>query len=95
MRCDEGGIQSLRAVRVWLLSHVYDHVKICYLAYAILALLQCRIEKTGISGPDAMDILSRGYKVELKDSESGMVWSANVELSKKQEDIRNLVYKSQ
>ena len=87
------GILSLRPVRFWMLSHVNAHIKICYLSYAILATLQYRIEKTGISGSDALDILSHGYRVELKDSESGMEWGANVELSKKQEEIRNLVYK--
>lgn len=89
------GILSLRLVRVWLLSHVYAHIKICYLAYAILTMLQFKIAKTGISGPDALDILGRGYRIQLKDQESGLEWSAEVELSKKQEEIRNLVYKTQ
>ncbi len=86
------GIFSLRPVRLWLLSHVYAHIKICYMAYAILATLQYRIRKTGISGPDALDIISRGYTVQLKDQESGLEWRAEVELSRRQEDIRNLVY---
>ncbi len=89
------GVLSLRPVRVWLPSHVYGHIRVCYLSYAILTMLQHRIEKTGISSVDALELLSRGYRVHLKDSESGMDWSANVELSKKQEEIRNLVYKSQ
>ena len=81
-------------MRVWLPFHVYAHIKICYLAYAILAELQYRTRKTGISGPDALDILGKGYMVRLKDQETGMEWGANVELSKKQEEIRNLVYKT-
>ena len=43
---------------------------------------------------DALDILGRGYRIQLKDQESGLEWSAEVELSKKQEEIRNLVYKT-
>jgi len=89
------GILSLRPVRVWLLSHVYAHIKICYLSYAILSMLEYHIEKTGISGMEALELLSHGYRVQLKDQESGMEWSTNVELSKKQEEIRNLVYKTQ
>ncbi len=89
------GIISLRPVRVWLLSHVYGHIKVCYLAYAILTMLQHRIEGTGMSGNDALELLSHGYRVHLMDSESGLKWKAEVELSKKQEEIRNLVYKSQ
>lgn len=89
------GIISLRPVRVWPLSHVYGHIKVCYLAYAILTMLQHRIEGTGMSGSDALELLSHGYRVHLMDSESGLEWKAEVELSKKQEEIRNLVYKSQ
>ena len=62
------GVLSLRPVRVWLLSHVYAHVKICYLSYAILSMLQYRIERTGISGEDALELLSGGYSVHLRDS---------------------------
>ena len=89
------GVLSLRPVRVWLLSHVYAHIKICYLAYAILSMLEYRISKTGISGSEALELLSKGYRVQLRDQESGMEWDANVELSKKQEEIRNMVYKTQ
>ncbi len=89
------GVLSLRPVRVWLPSHVYGHIRVCYLSYAIFTMLRNRIEKTGISSVDALELLSRGYRVQLKDSESGLDWSANAELSKKQEEIRNLVYKSQ
>ncbi len=37
------GIISLRPVRVWLRSHVEAHVRICYMAYAMLSLLEYRI----------------------------------------------------
>ncbi len=52
------GVLSLRPVRVWVPSHVYAHIKICYLSYAILSMLQYRIERTGISGEDALELLS-------------------------------------
>ncbi|EQB65610.1 MAG: hypothetical protein AMDU3_IPLC00002G0247 [Thermoplasmatales archaeon I-plasma] len=44
------GVLSLRPVRVWVLSYVYAHMKICYLSYTILSMLQYHIERTGISG---------------------------------------------
>ncbi len=88
------GVISLRPVRVWLLSHVYAHIKICYLSYAILSMLEYKIRSTGISGTEALNILSTGYNVYLKDTESNIEWSENIELSKKQEVIRNLVYKN-
>ena len=67
----------------------------CYLSYAILSMLQYRIERTGILGEDAMELLSGGYSVQLRDKGSGFNWTTNVELSKKQEEIRNVVYKTQ
>lgn len=48
------GIISLRPVRVWLLSHVHGHIKVCYLAYAILTMLQQRIERREC--PEAMHL---------------------------------------
>ena len=77
------GVLSLRPVGVWLLSHVYAHIKTCYLSYAILSMLQYRIERTGISGEDALELLSGGYSVHLRDGETGFDWKTNVELSKK------------
>jgi hypothetical protein len=35
-------------------------------------MLQYRIEKTGISGSEALELLSHGYMVQLRDRESGM-----------------------
>ena len=57
-------------------------------------MLEYRIKSTGISGTEALNILSTGYNVYLKDTESNTEWSENIELSKKQEVIRNLVYKN-
>ena len=78
-----------------MLSHVYAHIKICYLSYAILSMLQYRIERTGISGEDALELLRGGKSMHLRERETGFDWTTNVELSKKQEEIRNLVYKTQ
>jgi hypothetical protein len=43
---------------------------------------------------DALDILRRGYRVKLVDQKSGFEWDAIIELTKQQEQIRNLVHKS-
>jgi len=58
-------------------------------------MLEYCIEKTGIPGSEAIELLSHGYRVQLKDQESDLEWSMNVELSKKQEEIRSIVYKTQ
>lgn len=88
------GILSLRPVRVWLRSHVEAHIKICYVAYAILSLLQFEVARLDISAVEALEVIRPGYRVKLKDSASGFEWEALVELKKVQEKIRNVVYKN-
>jgi len=88
------GVLSLRPVRVWLRSHVEAHIKICYVAYAILSLLQYRISSTSISAVEALDILRTGYRVKLRDRVSGFEWEILAELKSDQEKIRHLVYKN-
>ena len=87
------GVLSLRPVRVWLRSHVEAHIKICYLAYAILSLLQFRVSIALISGVEALEVLRTGYRVKLLDQASGFEWEILVELKSEQEKIRHLVYK--
>lgn len=88
------GILSLRPVRVWLRSHVEAHIKICYVAYAILSLLQFEVAGLDISAVEALEVIRPGYRVKLKDVASGFEWEAFVELKKVQERIRNVVYKN-
>ena len=89
------GVLSLRPVRVWLRSHVEAHVKVCYVAYAILCLLQYRISSSGmhVSAVEALDVLRTGYRVKLKDGVRGFEWDALVELTSEQEKLRHVVYK--
>jgi transposase len=87
------GVLGLRSVRVWLGSHVLAHVKVCYVAYAILSFLHFKVSALGVSGVEALEVLRPGYRVELRDQASGFEWDATVELKKIQEDIRTVVYK--
>lgn len=87
------GILDLRPVRVWLRSHIESHVKICYLSYAILSYLSFILEKKGISGPEALDILKTGYRVYLKDEKSGFSWESMVNMSGLQKKVVDVVFK--
>jgi len=87
------GILNLRPVRLWLRTHIESHIKICYLGYVILSYMQYKIMGEGISVVEALEELRKGYRVELKDEETGFNWGITVELSLAQEKIRNLVYK--
>ncbi len=90
------GVLSLRPIRVWLSNHVTGHIKICYLAYAILSLMNFKLKKLNISAVDALSSLKYGYKINLKDSSSGFEWSIYVPLEPKQKKILeelNVMYK--
>ena len=81
------GVLSLRPIRVWLSNHVTGHIKICYLAYAILSLMNYKLKKINISAVEALESLKYGYKVTLKDSTSNHEWSVHVPLEPKQKEI--------
>jgi len=81
------GILNLRPIRVWLKDHVEGHVRICYLAYAILSLMNYKLRKLDISTIEALDNLKQGYKVELFDASNKHSWSLTVELEPKQRKI--------
>jgi transposase len=81
------GVLALRPVRVWLKEHVKGHVRVCYLAYAILSLLNCRVKKINLSASKALESLQDGYKIKLEDKKSGHKWDLTVDLMPKQKKI--------
>lgn len=81
------GVLSLRPIRVWLLRHVEAHIKICYLAYAILSLLRYRVKPLNISACDALEALKPCYKVYFEDTRNKKCWSQQICLTKVQENI--------
>lgn len=81
------GVLSLRPVRMWLKNHVNGHVRICYLAYAILSMLKYKLEGLEISPQDALEKLKTCYMVHLKDQESDFSWSSAVNLERIQDKI--------
>ncbi len=81
------GVLSLRPIRVWLSEHITGHIKICYLAYAILSFMNYKLKKINISAVEALESLKYGYKVTLEDSTSNHQWSIHVPLEPKQKEI--------
>ena len=81
------GVLSLRPIRVWLSNHITGHIKICYLAYAILSLLNHKLKKLNITAIDSLESLKQGYKVKLRDTSSNFEWSIHVPLEPKQKKI--------
>jgi transposase len=81
------GVLNLRPIRVWLNNHIEGHIKICYLAYAILSLMNFKLKKLKISAVEALNSLKHGYKVDLKDNSSGFEWSIHVPLEPRQKRV--------
>jgi len=91
------GVLNLRPIRVWLTNHIEGHLKICYLAYAILSLMNYKLKKLNISAVEALESLRYGYKINLKDEESNFEWQLYVPLEPKQKKILkklNVMYKN-
>jgi len=79
------GTLNLRPIRVWLQEHVEGHIAICYLAYAILAFMNYKLQKLEVTAIDALTSLKSGYKVSL--STGNTEWDVHVPLEPKQNDI--------
>lgn len=91
------GILNLRPIRVWLKNHVEGHIRICYLAYAILSFINYKLRKLNISAVDALNSLKHGYKVNLRVEKDNLEWSLYAPLEPKQKKMLKLlgvVYKN-
>jgi transposase len=89
------GVLSLRPIRVWLESHVDGHVRVCYLAYAILTWMNYKLRTLKVSAVDALDSLRFGYSVTLNSGKDE--WSLHVPLKPKQKELLkalDVVYKN-
>lgn len=84
------GILHLRPVRVWLKDHIESHVKICYLAYAILSYMNYKLSpEFGIL--TTLEELKYGYKVKLYDQINNHEWDLIVPLKPKQKKMLKLL----
>jgi transposase len=77
------GALSLRPIRVWQKEHIEGHVRVCYLAYAVLTFLEYHLRDNEYSAIEFLEKLRRGYRVHLKDRKSGHRWKTDVLLEKK------------
>ncbi|MBI5037045.1 transposase, partial [Candidatus Micrarchaeota archaeon] len=80
------GVLKLRPIRVWLEEHVETHVRICYLAYAILAYMNFKLAAKS-SAVQALASLRHGYRVCLGVKSNSDAWSVFVPLEPHQIDI--------
>lgn len=82
---------NLHPVRKYRMGHVRAHVKICYLAYAILSYIQHKTKHLQISATTALDQLQSVYKVELCSKKEKLSWQKTVILKDQQQKILDLL----
>lgn len=80
------GVINLRPIRVRTKEHIRSHVKICYMAYALLSLMGYKLRKI-MSPLEALENLKYGYKVNIKDKKNKHEWQLSVPLKPKQKKI--------
>jgi transposase len=82
---------NLHPVRKYRIDRVKAHVKICYIAYAILACIEYKLKPIKMSATDALENLQYAYKVSLESKSGNHKWEKVVTLKKKQQDILKLL----
>ena len=82
---------NLNPIRKYRMTHIMAHVKICYLAYAILSYIQQKVKPKGMSATTALDKLQSVYKVTLESEKDGLKWEKVVTLKNEQKQILELL----
>jgi len=78
---------NLHPIRKYRMGRIRAHVKICYLAYAILACMQYKLKSRKISATYALEQLQSVYKVTLESKTEGLKWDKVVTLKNEQKKI--------
>ena len=87
---------SLHPLYVWKLENIKTHIKICYIAYSILAYMEYKIKPIGMSATEALKTLQGAYKVNIEFEDKRNIEKV-VTLKKIQQQITdslNVVYKT-
>jgi transposase len=82
---------NLHPLRKYRISHIKAHVKICYLAYAILSYIQYRVRPKNLSAIHALEQLQAVYKLTLQSEKDNLKWEKVVTLKNEQKTILSLL----
>ena len=82
---------NLNPVRKYRLDRIKAHVKICYLAYAILSYIQYKVKPKGFSATYVLDQLQSVYKVTLESEKDQLKWEKIVTLKNEQKSLLDLI----
>ncbi len=73
------------------MGHVKAHVKICYLAYALLSHIQYQEKLAQLSAPAAIEKLQSAYNVALESKQENLKWSKTIMLKQEQDRMLRLI----
>lgn len=82
---------NLNPLRKYRLEHINAHVKICYLAYVLLAYINFYAKKMELSANTVLEKMQSVYKVNLKSEKANLNWTKTVTLTKQQQKILALL----
>mgnify|MGYP005839214829 FL=1 len=82
---------NLHPIRKYRMSHIKAHIKICYMAYALLTFIQYKLRQKNLSAVEALERLQSAYKVYLRSEKERFSWSKIVTLTKDQKVILKLL----
>ncbi len=84
------GVISLRPIRVWLKEHIISHIHICYLAFALLSLLNYKVKKLNMNGVNALEEMEGVYQVKILRKDGTLLWEGLNEVKNVQKEIFNI-----
>lgn len=82
---------NFHPIRKYRMNHIKAHIKICYIAYAILSYMQYKLKSKDISAVKALEQLQYGYKVYLESTKDNFEWEKIVTLTNEQKEILELL----
>ena len=82
---------NLHPLRKSRISRIKAHVKICYLAYAILSYIHYKVKPKHLSATHALEQLQAVYKVSLQSEKDNLKWDKIVTLKNEQKTILDLL----
>ncbi|MCX8027533.1 MAG: hypothetical protein N3A62_06740 [Thermodesulfovibrionales bacterium] len=78
---------ELHPIREYRMEHIKAHVKICYIAYAMLIYVKQRLKDLNISPIEALEQLQSCYIVNLISTKHDLDWTKTVTLKNQQKAI--------
>ncbi|MEO1783805.1 transposase [Thermodesulfobium sp. 4217-1] len=82
---------DLHPIRKYRMDHIKAHIKICYIAFAILTYIKQKTKSLGISPVDVLETLQSCYIVNLRSEKHNLNWTKTVTLKNQQKLILKLL----